>query len=462
MAIAVVKDGKLVMARGYGVREAGKPGRVDEDTLFAIASLTKGFTAATVGMLVDEGKLDWDDVVTRHLPSFAMADARVTSELTLRDLLAHRSGLDERADLLWFGTGYDRDELMRRLRHVPQAAGLRSTYSYQNVLYLAAGQAVARVAGKTWDDFVKERIFAPLGMRRSNTSIRALEGDENVARPHTIRGGSLRAIPYRNIDNIGPAASVNASVSDMARWLLLHLDRGEFEGKRLLSEKTEGEIFAPQMLMGLGAVGKRLYPASHFAAYGLGWVLQDYRGRLVAWNTGGMDGMSSSAALVPEEGLGVVVLSNLPYTGLPEGMIFRVIDAYLGAPEKDWSRVRLDLSLASRKRAREAQDKREGAREEDKKPSLPLDRYAGTYEQAMMGEAVIEMREGRLTLRLGASLRGDLEPWRGDAFRVTFADAELGTAMCRFSLDPKGAVTALELDDHGRFERPTKRAARAR
>jgi len=451
MAIAVVKDGRVTLAKGYGVRKMGTDDRVDEHTLFAVASLTKGFTAASVGMLVDEGKLGWDDPVVKHLPTFAVADARVSSEMVLRDLLAHKSGLDEKSELLWLDTGFDRREILRRLRYVGQGAPFRTTYTYLNVHYLALGEVVAARAGQSWDDFVRTRIFEPLGMRRSTTSVRALEGVENVASPHTQRGGVLSPVPYRELDNIAPAAAINSSAAEMANWLLFWLGRGSFEGKRLLSEGAFEEIWKPQMLMGLGKIGRSLYPESHFAAYGMGWVLQDYRGRFVVWNTGGMDGMSCSMAMIPEEGLGVVVLSNLPYTGLPEGTLYRILDAYLGAPEKDWSRIRLDLSLSSRKRGEEAQRAREGARDAGAKPSFALDRYAGVYAQDLMGEARVEHGEHGLVLRIAGNVVGDLEPWRGDVFRAVFRDASLGTGMCRFKTDAREGVVGFELDDYGEF-----------
>lgn len=459
-ALAVVKDGRVVLARGHGVRERGKPERVDESTLFAIASLTKGFTAAGLGILIDEGKLAWDDPVSRHLPTFAVADPYVTKEITLRDLLAHRSGLAERADILWFSTGFGRDEILRRLAYLEQGSAFRSSFSYQNVAYLAAGELLGQRAGASWDDFIRRRLFEPLGMTRSNTSVRALEQDDNVARPHSDEADVHRPIPYRNVDNIGPAASINSSAADMARWLLFQLGQGSLAGRRILSDKAFAEMLAPQMLIGLDDGLKQLYPESHFQAYGLGWVLQDYRGRQVVWNTGGMDGMACSLAFLPEEKVGVVVLVNAPRISLPEALVFRVLDRYLGAPDKDWSGIRRTRSRALRQRAAAATQAKADARAKDRAPSLPLGRYAGVYDQPLMGPAAIALQGGRLAVHLASSLDGDLEPWEGDTFRIVWRDKPLGTSLCGFEVDGRGDVTGIKVEDYGAFQRRPASASR--
>jgi CubicO group peptidase (beta-lactamase class C family) len=459
MAIAVVRGGDVIYARGHGVRELGKPGHVDENTRFAIASLTKTFTAATAGSLVTQSQIAWDDPVTRHLPGFALADAGVSAALTLRDLLAHRSGISDAANLLWFGTGYERADILGRLRLVGQATPLRTAYSYSNVLYLAAGEAMARGAGQPWDELVRTRLLVPLGMHRTATSFDALQTADNVAHPHDLREGVLRPIAYRNADNIGPAASMSSSAADLARWLRMWLGRGALGSARILDEAIVDEMLTPQMLINLPPWARALYPESHFQAYGLGWVLQDYRGRLVAWNTGGLDGMACSIAIVPEERLGVVVLTNVPWTGLPEGMIFRVLDAHLGAPDKDWSAIRLRMSLASRERIATAQREREGERQDHALP-LPPERYAGRFTSALVGDAVIEQRGDGLVLRVARSLEGELEPWRGPVLRVRFHDAALGTALVTVSVTPDGTVSDFEIPDYSSFTRVRDRQPR--
>jgi CubicO group peptidase (beta-lactamase class C family) len=452
VAIAVVKDGRLVWARGFGVREVGKPERVDSETVFALGSLTKGFTAASVGLLVDEGKLAWDDPVVRHLPSFAVADPYVTRELTLRDLLAHRSGLKPEADFLWYGTTYGRQDILARLRHLEQASGLRTTYSYSNVLYLVAGEVAAARAGMSWDDLVRTRLFEPLGMRSTGTRLEELLKRPNRARPHVDRTGSATPIAHLDGGNVGPAAAIHSNVKDMARWLQLMLGRGTLDGKKVLSAEVVDALHTPQTLIPRGAFARKLFPESHLDAAGMGWVLKDHRGKWMVWNTGGMDGMSCSAALLPEEGLGVVVLTNGPRISFPEALVYRVVDAYLGAPAKDWSRLRLEASLEHRARQKQAELAQEKARIAGTKPTLPLARYAGTYAQRLMGEASVTVERETLRVRL-AGWEGEAEHWHHDTFRVTWSNPELGTSLLTFQLDADGAPSRLVLQEVGAFER---------
>ncbi|HSH44491.1 MAG TPA: serine hydrolase domain-containing protein, partial [Longimicrobiales bacterium] len=248
VAIAVVKDDQVVMARGYGEREVGSGEPVDENTVFAIASITKSFTSAAMGMLVEEGRVAWDDPVTEHLSGFQLADPWVTREFTIRDLLSHRAGV-ERGDWLWFGTDYDRDEVVHHLRYLRPVADFRADYGYSNNMYIAAGQLIAEVTGTNWDDFVTRRIFEPLGMRRSNTTVRALPAMDNVAAPHEELNGALTTVPPGNLDNEGPGGSINSSVAQMAQWIRLMLNGGEVDGRRLLDSATIAEIHSPHVVI---------------------------------------------------------------------------------------------------------------------------------------------------------------------------------------------------------------------
>lgn len=459
VAIAVVRSGRVLFARGFGRRALGGAAPVDSHTRFATASLTKMFTAAAAGQEVGAGRLAWEDPISSRLPGFALQDARVTAELTLRDVLAHRSGLDETADLLWMGTGYDQGEVLERLRAVRQAAPLRSAFSYSNVLYSAAGKVVARSAGSSWEELVRKRLLEPAGMRESGLGIPQAP-DGNVARPHAEQDGALRVIAPRDVSNIAPAASLFSSAEDLARWLLVLLGRGEIEGRRVLDARAVEAMLTPQMLVGLAPWQKALYPESHFLAQGMGLMLQDYRGRLVAWGTGGIDGYSCSLALLPEEQLGVIVLTNVPWTGLPEGLVFWLLDKYLGAPGKDWSAVRLALSLQSRARRAEAWRTKEGARETTSW-SVPPARFVGTYRSELLGPAVIELapaaRSGeapaRLRVRIARSLSMVLEPWRPGVLRIRPADPQLDPELCTFTTDSAGTVQSVVLGEWGTFQR---------
>ena len=268
-AMAIVKDDSVVLARGYGVRQLGKPEPVDAHTLFAIASNSKAFTSAALAILVDEGKINWDDPVTKYLPWFQLYDPYVSREMKVRDLLCHRSGLATfGGDLLWYASSYDRNEVIRRVRYLKPVSSFRSRYGYQNIMFSAAGQIIPAVTGKSWDDFIKERFFAPLGMTSSNTSIAAFTSTSNVATPHNEYEGQIRVIRYMNVDNVGAAAAINSCVADLAQWLRLQLGRGTCEGKVFFSAARSREMWAPQIMFQIGEQSEKLNPTTPFACNG--------------------------------------------------------------------------------------------------------------------------------------------------------------------------------------------------
>lgn len=294
LAIAIVKDDSVVFARGYGVRELGKSDPVDGHTLFAVASHTKAFTAAALGLLVQEGRLSWDDRVIDHMPKFRLYDPTTTREMTIRDLLTHRAGYRTWAgDLLWWGSNLDRQEVLGRTQYLKPDYSFRSHYGYNNMMFVAAGELIPIITDTSWDDFVTGRILQPLGMSRSTTTVRDLPNRGNVAIPHTRAGGKLIPIPYRNIDNIGPAGSLNSSAIEMARWLRFQLAYGFWDGVQLVDSAIIRETRTPQTLIPMSAFIQREFPTTHFLAYGLGWFMQDYHGYLVLRHGGGMDGMLS-------------------------------------------------------------------------------------------------------------------------------------------------------------------------
>jgi CubicO group peptidase (beta-lactamase class C family) len=451
-AVAVVKDDKVVFAKGYGVREMGKPEPVDKDTLFAIASNTKAFTSAALATLVDEGKVRWDDPVTKYLPYFQLYDPYATREMTVRDLLSHRSGLATfGGDLLWFESTYPREEVIRRVRHLRPVHSFRSRYGYQNVMFLAAGEIVPAVTGKSWDDYVRERFFAPLGMARTNTTYRQLMSTPNIATPHNELGGKLRVIRYDNVDNTGGAAAINSSVADMAQWLRLQLGRGTYEGRKIFSADRSREMWTPHVVVsGVSEAAERFNPTTHFNLYGLGWALNDYQGRKVVSHGGGLDGMISRVALMPEENLGLVVLTNSE-TALSTVLANKVFDTFLGVPRRDWS---ADY-LARRKAARAAEEAEEkkvlAARVSGTKPSLALEAYAGTYTGAMFGDAKVALENGRLVVRLAPSPNfvGDLEHWHYDTFSIKWRDSivyPFGRGFVTFTLDRRAGIDEMKID----------------
>ena len=460
MAIAVVKDDKIVFAKGYGVRKIGETTPVDEKTLFAIGSSSKAFTAATIAILVDEGKLKWDDHVTKYLPGFQTSDPYVTRELTVRDLLSHRAGL-ERGELLWYATEYDRDELLRRTRFLKSAASLRGNFVYQNVMYLAAGQVASKAAGKSWDDLIAERIYGPLGMTASSTSIKAIKTGDNAASPHAKSGDKIEPVAWRDIDNIGPAGSINSNAVDMAKWVRLQLGQGSFEGKKIFSPAVAKEMHMSQMVMRLEGFNSISYPEAHFLNYGMGWFLSDYKGRKLVEHGGSVDGMRAQVALVPEEKLGIVILTNMNGTILPVPIMYRIIDAYLGAPQKDWAGDFLTRIKALTEQGKEAAKRAEASRIKDTHPTLAIENYAGSYKNDLYGEVKVTNSGGKINLRFGPAFVSDLEHWHYDTFRANFHNPVVPTGMVTFTLNGLGKVDTVTLNMPGMSDYPFKRVADA-
>ncbi len=452
MAIAVVKNDRIVFARGYGVRELGRPAPVDEHSLFAIASNSKAFTAATAGVLVDEGKLKWDDKVTDHLRGFRLYDPYVTRELTVRDLLTHRSGLS-RGDELWWRTDLTRDEVLYRVRFLKPSWSFRSAYGYQNIMFTAAGEVVASVAGMSWDNFVRDRIFRPLSMKRSNTSVNDLKYMDNIAMPHWEIECDVRPVPHYNVDNIGPAGSINSSAYEMAQWMRMHLNKGVYEGDTILSARVVREMQTPQMIIPFGEWTEEHFPSTHFMAYGLGFSLRDYLGRKIVRHGGAINGYRSELAMVPEENLGVIVLSNRSYNNLVNALCERIIDSFLGGPEKDWSAIYKADVDSSRARSERRKVEREAKRVKDSSPSLSLEKYAGTYTNEMFGEFTLTQEGNALVYRYRNQFVGDLEHWQYDAFKIVFRNKIMGSSFIVFHLNVDGGVASCEIEDWAPFTR---------
>ena len=452
VAIAIVKDDRVVLAKGYGVRELNKATPVDENTLFAIGSSSKAFTAASIAMLVDEGKLKWDDPAIKHLPGFQLFDPYSTRELTVSDLLSHRSGL-ARGDLLWYGSSYDRSEVLRRVRYLKPSWSLRARYGYQNIMFLAAGQIIPTITGKTWDEFIRDRIFTPLGMKSSSTSIKAFASSANVATPHAKINDRIQVVAWRNIDNIAPAGSINSNVTDMAQWVRLQLGGGVYQNQRLLSAAAIKEMQMPQTVVRLEGMQASLYPEAHFLTYGLGWLLSDYRGKKVVEHGGAIDGMRAQVAMIPEEKLGLVVLTNLNGNVLPVALMYKIFDIYLNAPPRDWSADMLKVRNTLEEQAKTAEKKAESERAPGTSPSLALDKYAGTFQSDMYGEAKIALESDKLVLRFGPNFTGDLQHWHYDTFRIVWRDPMQGKGFVNFRLNTQAKADVINVENLSEFTR---------
>ncbi|MGH7711355.1 MAG: serine hydrolase [Gemmatimonadaceae bacterium] len=452
VAVAVVHNDSIVFAKGYGVRELGKPEPITPNSVFAIGSTSKAFTAASIAMLVADGKVKWDDPVTKHLPDFQLFDPYVTRELTLRDILTHRSGL-ARGDRLWANSGFTRSEVLHRVRFLKPSWSFRSTYGYQNIMFLAAGTVVERVSGKTWDDFVAQRIFQPLGMSNSVTSITHLSTLADVATPHERIDSAYRPVAWLNIDNIGPAGSINSSVNDMAQWIRLQLGRGVYKGQRLLDSAGVKEMHTATTVIRPSAQDERMYPMSNLSAYGLGWSLRDYYGRRMVSHGGAIRGMRAQVTLIPDAKLGVVVLTNSPQSSFPTAIANVAVDLYLGNPDRDWSTLMLDATKQAEARAVAERKRRESERVAGTSPSLAATRYAGVYVDSMYGEVSVTHESDRLRLQFGPHYTSDLQHWHFDTFEAVPKDTVLGRFFVRFVVDASGKPSALDIDGVAAFAR---------
>jgi CubicO group peptidase (beta-lactamase class C family) len=453
VAVAVVKDGQVVFAKGYGVRKLGENPRVDAHTLFGIGSNTKAFTTTSLGILVDEGKLTWDDRVVDRLPGFQMYDPYVTHEMTIRDLLTHRSGLGLGAgDLLFFPpSSYTRDDIIAKLRYIKPESSFRSKYAYDNLLYMVAGQMIPAVTGKQWQDFIKERIFATVGMTDSTTSVADFHPGGNFATPHSEVEGKLQPIPATLIDNVAPAGAINSSVSDMAKWMIVQLAGGQLPGgdRRLFSEKVGKEMWSAQTIHPVSEPPPALAALrTNFAAYGLGWGLREYRGHKSVSHTGGLPGYVSQVSLIPDAKLGVVLLTNQEATGILASIVDRILDAYLAEQQTDWTKVFHDLTGQQRTQAASIEKKHSGERNTASKPSLPIEKYAGKYADAWYGDISISMEQSGLVMRFSHSpaLTGDLEHWQYDTFVARWRDRSLAAdAFVTFALNPDGSINQVKM-----------------
>jgi CubicO group peptidase (beta-lactamase class C family) len=447
VAIAIVKDGKVVMSKGYGVRKMGESAPVNENTLFGIGSNTKAFTTAALASLVDEGKISWDDRVYERLPGFAMYDPYVSHEMTIRDLLTHRSGmgLGEGDLLFWPHSTYKREEIIYKLRFMKPATSFRSKYAYDNLLYIAAGQIIPAVTGKSWEEYVTEKILRPLGMKTTTLSNAHFPADADVAWPHSKIGGPLRPIDFVELDNAAPAGSINSSVAEMSRWLMLQLNRGKFPDRdaHLFSEQRSREMWSAETILPIrereGALAKL---APKFAAYGLGWGLRDYQGRKLVGHTGGVAGFVSRVMLVPEEKLGVVILTNAEEDAAFDAILFHVLDSYFGSGDTDWIGVLHDAEESSQTEAEEEVKKRAAGRVSNARPSLALEKYAGKYEDAWYGPASLRMENGKLVFSLEhtPTAVGELEHWQYDTFKTHWRDRTVEDAFLTFSLNANGGI----------------------
>lgn len=448
LSIAVVKDGKVVLARGYGVRRLGDPARVDADTLFDIGSNTKAFTVAALGTLVTDGKFAWDTPVVSVLPDFRLADPYVTQTTTLLDLLTHRTGYCD-PGAVWYTS--DASDIIKRVRYQKPEHGFRTTFCYDNVQYLAASRFIPAVTSEGWNPFVAAHLFRPLDMKRTVATDAAVDAAGNVAAPHGVVDGRPAVIgrywPH-NMDIFAAVGGIWSSANDMSHWLQMLLADGKYGGKKVLDPQVIDAMETPRIVIqpdGIGGEIRRWMPGGHFYTYGLGLFVQDYHGHVLAWHAGDIDGMASAMALVPDARLGVVVLSNMDHADARFAIMAHVLQTMLDLPAHD---IEADLLAAAEKDRNETdaiEKKLADTRERGARPPLPLADYAGTYKDDLDGTAEVELDHGHLVLRLGnPDFTGDLVPWHGNTFQARWRNRFYDKAYVTFNLDALGKPAKLE------------------
>jgi len=438
VAISIVKNGKVILSKGYGFRDIKKKLEVTPKTLFAIGSCTKAFTAVATGILVDEGKLDWDKPVREYLPFFKLHDPFTSERITPRDLLCHRCGLP-RHDLMWYNSSCSREELIRRLRYLEPSQDFRYKWQYQNLMFVVAGYLIEKITGKTWEEFIRERIFKPLGMMNSNFSVEDSKKSPDFALPYLEKDGKVIEIPFRNIDNVGPAGSINSNVEEMAKWIMLNLNKGKYNGKQIISESAISQIHSPQMVISQPIKYDELF----YSTYGMGWVITAYRGHLMLQHGGGIDGFTALVSFMPKDKIGIVILTNLSGTPLTSIIAYNIYDRLLGLDQIPWNeRIKEEVKKA-KEQTEKAKKEKDKDRKPNTKPSHPLEDYTGEYENPGYGIIKIE-KEGENLKATYNSITYKLTHYHYDVFELKNELFEI-TKKVSFFMDKKGNINSLSI-----------------
>jgi CubicO group peptidase (beta-lactamase class C family) len=459
VSIAIVENGRTVLAKGYGIRKLGRPEQVGPDTIFRTGSTGKAFTVAALATLVDRGKIKWDDKVIDHMPDFRMYDPWVTREMTIRDLLVHRSGLGLGAGDLLFVPCSDlsRKETVRRLRFIKPATSFRSGFAYDNILYMAAGQLIEEVSGRTWETYITENIFKPAGILHSTVSSKAFVDSADRANPHGRLNGPLRGLGDQEpldemadrAENAAPAGGLAISANDMSRWLLIQLGHGKLPNSnaRLFSDESAQEMWQPVLLQPVPAWPNDLKPLlPMFYTYALGWDVQDYRGAKLIWHGGAVLGSLAAVVLLPEKNVGFYIAVNSEEGEFVRGLMYELLDHYLGLTKGDWPEKLHDFVVKRRSDA-VSEFQKQTSQPAKVGPSLPLDHYAGDYHDAWYGTITLRVEKGKLVIHFPHSfgLTATLDHFQYDTFQTRFADKSFEPAYVTFNLDAAGKVERITM-----------------
>lgn len=442
-AVVVVKDGEILYKKAFGVRTLGQPEPVDTQTLFACASTTKAMTATCMGILVDEGKVKWDDPVLNYLPDFQLHDPYVTRHLRIRDLFTHSSGVGN-TDYLWGGQSLPSDEVLRRMRYVIPSYPFRGGFTYQNIFYLTAGKVIEKASGTPWEEFIRTRIFKPLGMTRSYPLLSEVP-DANRAAPHQKVKGSLRRIDLLSADAIGPAGSVQSCADDLARWTIAMLDSGKYDGGRLIQPATWVELFTPQIVI----PPAQFYPTAlqtqpHWTTYALGWFQHDYRGQKVNFHTGSLSGEIALHGQLPDHRLGFFFVGNLDHAEVRHALLYRAFDQFALGLDRDWSaEFKMLFQRADQEFMRKTKAIADGR--VPGTTAAPASELVGSYTSPLFGTASLTQEDTRLRLRINGIDSGTMEHWHYDTYRVQWDKEEDNEGITLFSFIRNQAGRIAEL-----------------
>lgn len=448
MSIGIVKDGQLVFAKGYGTQVTGKNVPITEETNFAIASNSKAFTSAIMGILVQEGKAQWTDKVRKYLPYFALYDDFVSENTTIEDLLSHRAGLGTfSGDIMWYNADFSAEQIIKNIRYLKPDYGFRDGYGYSNVMFITAGEVIKTITGKTWYENVKEKILDPLQMNRTFVNVPQIEAVGNVATPHALYGDTLhQAIGLTSWEEIASTGGLFSNVKDLSKWLIFNLKNGVVGSDTLFTAATRNNLWNLHNAFAIDRTTSNPYGA-RFAGYGLGWFIRDYHGKLRIYHTGGYDGMISSINMLPEESLGVIVLTNglkAPIGSIPA----YVFDAFLGRQERDWSKedlARRDSFIKSDTRIEDLKNTRQSSTQ----PLVAMEDLVGTYLSDLYGEIKVRKLSGN-TLEIDfmhtESLKASLSHWHYDTYQINFYKSHpwFSFGLVKFTTDASLKVTGIE------------------
>lgn len=454
IAVAVIKDGKLIHAKGYGIRSLKTMQKVDENTFFGIASNSKAFTSAALGMLIDEGKLKWDDKVTDYIPEFKLYNPYVTDEFTIRDLLTHRSGMGLGAgDLMMFpdGSDFTKKDIIHNLRYLKQVSGFRTKYDYDNNLYIVAGEIIARVSGMSWEDFIEKRIMKPLNMTASAASLSRLKDRTNAISPHAPVDGKVQAINIDWSETANAAGGIWTNLTDYSKWIIMQMENGKYgEGlsKRLFSEAVHEDMWTPQTIIPVRSAAPY---NTHFAAYGLGFGLRDVKGYKHVSHTGGLAGIVTQETMLPELKLGIIVFTNQQVGAAFTAITNTIMDSYLGIKNMDWVKLMHDRVVGGETQAKKITDevwKNIEAQQKATAGKPDINLFTGTYTDQWFGDVVIAVKNGKpwFASKRSPRLTGEVFPYKGSTFIVKWNDRSMDAdAFLMFGLDAEGKASGLKM-----------------